>query len=190
MMRFVHASAWKLLLLLISPLIGSSSVLASDQVVVPTHSADRPLLKSIYAGSHQVEDFFDDETKAVAFVFISRACPVAQQYLPSLNEIYREMYADGVRFVAVYSNPRANIQAMAKHAHDTDINFPVMLDTGHRLADLLDVQVIPEVVVLDATLTKRYQGVSTTNSPSVAASRKRPNIICATRSGPSWPANP
>lgn len=156
-MKFMHTSTWTTLLLL-SSLFAQSNAMAGDPIVIPSNSAERPLLKSIYAGCHQVEDFFDDETRAVAFVFISRTCPVAQQYLPSLNELYRQMHADGIRFVAVYSNPRANLQVMAKHAHDRDINFPVMLDTGHRLADLLDVQVIPEVVVLDDSLTKCYQG--------------------------------
>jgi hypothetical protein len=136
-------------------LVGSS---AADPIRVPQQSAERPLLKSIYAGCHQVEDFFDEDTKAVAFVFISDTCPVAQQYIPRLNELYRDLYDEGIRFVAIYSNSRTNLQLMAKHAHEVDLQFPVMMDVQHRLANLLDVQVIPEAVVLDSSMVKRYHG--------------------------------
>ncbi len=156
-MNLTHETARRLLFVLLL-LIFAAHAVDADQILVPSGSAHRPLLKSIYAGCYQVEDFFDQQTKAVAFVFISHTCPVAQQYLPRLNEMYRSLYADGIRFIGVYSNSRVDLQIMARHAQDADIQFPVMLDYEHRLADLLDVQVIPEVVVLDASQSRRYQG--------------------------------
>lgn len=155
-MNLTHNSGCRLLLVLLWG--WASAVNAADPILVPAGSTQRPLLKSIYAGCYQVEDFFDEQTRVVVFAFISHTCPVAQQYLPRLNEMYRSLYADGVRFVGVYSNSGIDLQRMARHAQDADINFPVMLDYEHRLADLLDVQVIPEVVVLDDHQTKRYQG--------------------------------
>ena len=107
---------------------------------------------------HQVGDFLEGDTKAVVFVFVSQHCPVAQQYIPRLNSLYRQHQGQGIQFVAVYSNSRVNVMSMAKHAHDADIQYPAMLDYEHRLADLLDVESIPEVVILDAGLVKRYQG--------------------------------
>jgi hypothetical protein len=138
--------------------VAASAARAGQPILIPRDSGERPLLKSIYAGAYGVRDFFDDEAKAVVFLFASDTCPVARQYGPRLNELYRQFDPQGIRFVSVYSNSRTNILSMAQHAHDVDTHFPVMLDYQHRLADLLDVQVTPEAVVLDADLCKRYQG--------------------------------
>jgi mono/diheme cytochrome c family protein len=51
--------------------------------------------------------------------------------------------------------------SMAACAHDHDIPFPVLQDFEHRLADLLEITTVPEVVVLDVLdggFEKRYQG--------------------------------
>lgn len=139
-------------------MIATSSLVHANPITLPAIFSERPLLKSIYAGSHQLQDFFRDDAVAVVFVFTSQTCPVAQQYVPTLNELHQRFSEHGVRLVAVYTNSRVGIASMAKHAHDADVHFPAMLDYEHRLAKLLDVTVTPEVVVLDAGLHKRYQG--------------------------------
>ena len=107
-MRFLSLEACRTLsFLAVLSIVATAS--GGTPVVIPTNSAQRPLLKSIYAGSHQVSDFFDDQAEVVAFVFISRTCPVAQQYVPTLNKLYRRLHSDGIRFVGVYSNGGANI---------------------------------------------------------------------------------
>ena len=66
--------------------------------------------------------------------------------------------SEGVTFYAIYPNARIDILQMAKHAHDQDLSYPAFIDTDHRLADLLDAEVTPEAVVLNANWEKMYQG--------------------------------
>jgi hypothetical protein len=47
---------------------------------------------------------------------------------------------------------------IADHVLQTDLAFPAYLDREHRLADLLGVEMMSEVVVLDESLERQYQG--------------------------------
>ena len=133
-------------------------VLQAAPVVVPEKRSERPQLKSIYAETHDLGELVPASTPAVVFAFLGVDCPVAQQYLPTFRQLYERFKHDGVLFYGVYPNARVHVVAMAAHAHDHAIPFPVFLDVGHRLADLLEVEVTPEVVVLDGRLEKHYQG--------------------------------
>jgi len=118
----------------------------------------RPRLKSIYSSEHGLEEFVKGEVRGLVLVFLGTDCPVARQYLPRLKQLYEEFRPRQVSFVGVFSDAGANVFKMATFAHDEDISFPVVQDVDHRLADLLDVQSTPEVVVLDKQLEKKYQG--------------------------------
>lgn len=121
-------------------------------------ASERPHLKSIYSSVHDISQFVKDETQAVAVVFLGTECPVARQYLPRLAELHNQYRTQGVQFLGVYSNVGDYVFEMAQHAHDEDIPFPALLDTDHRLADLLGTQTTPEVVLLNRKLEKVYQG--------------------------------
>ncbi len=120
--------------------------------------AKRPRLKSIYSGVHDLGQFVQADSPGLVLVFLGTECPVARQYVPRLVEMHREYRSQGVQFLGIYSDGSVNVLAMARHAHDEDLPFPVLLDIDHRLADLLSVKVTPEVVVLDRRLERRYQG--------------------------------
>jgi thiol-disulfide isomerase/thioredoxin len=132
-------------------------------IALPSKPSERPQLKSIYAQVHGINEFFSKNapggaSEIVVCVFVGRECPVAQQYLPTLAEIHEQYGKHKVRLLAIYANPSDDLMDMAQHAHDADIPFAALLDVDQRLADLLDVQRTPEVVVLDKTLEIRYQG--------------------------------
>lgn len=135
-----------------------AATLQAAPIELPSKPSERPQLKSIYAGTHQITDFFRGDVKIVVCVFLGRDCPVAQQYLPTLAKMHQEFQPQGVQFLAIYSNSGDDLMEMAQHAHDADIPYPALLDTDHRLADLLDVERTPEVVVLSKPLEIRYQG--------------------------------
>jgi hypothetical protein len=121
-------------------------------------SAARPHLKSVYSSVHDMKEFSRGDTKAVVCVFLGTECPVARQYLPRLNELSGEFRDKGVRFLGVYADVGVNVLDMATHAHDAEIVFPVFKDVDQRLVKALDVQFVPEVVVLNSKLEKVYQG--------------------------------
>jgi hypothetical protein len=134
---------------------GSLRAASPLDVASPSH---RPRLKSIYSGVHDLTEFVAQGKRGVVLVFLGTECPVARQYLPRLKELHGEYHLQGVRFLGIYSDIGVNVHKMATHAHDEDIPFPVLLDENHRLADLLEVHVTPEVVLLDGRLKVRYQG--------------------------------
>ena len=147
------------LVLFVAALCSSTAKGESGKPITLPDDVDKhPILKSIYAGQHQLDDFFDEDTEAVVFFFTSQFCPVAQQYVPRLNELHEKYQPRGIQLIAVYSNSRVNLMGMAKHAHDSDIYFPAMLDHEHRLADLLGAKITPEAIVVDRNMMKRYQG--------------------------------
>jgi len=117
-----------------------------------------PILKSIYAGLHTLDELKTSDTKAIVCAFLDTECLIAQSYLPRLKDIHERFQNKGVRVLGIYANTRVNIWTIAVHAHDNDIPFSVFKDVDQHLADRLAVQVTPEIVVLDADLEKKYQG--------------------------------
>ena len=120
--------------------------------------SERPKLQSIYGETHDLTEFAGDKTNGIVLIFLGTECPVARQYLPRLAELYQQHRQRGVEFLGVFADAGVDSFSLATYAHDADIPYPVMIDVEHRLADLLDVQMTPEVVLLDAKLAKVYQG--------------------------------
>jgi peroxiredoxin len=141
-----------------SLLLAAGTATAAEQIVLPKKLSERPQLKTIYSSVHQLTDFVQKDTKAVACIFMGTVCPVAQQYAPRLAELHEEYKKQGVQFLAIYSNSEDHVMSMATHAHDADLPYPALLDFKHRLADLLEARRTPEVVLIDAKLRKHYQG--------------------------------
>lgn len=134
------------------------SLCFADPVLIPNSAAKRPLLKSIYGGYHQLSEFQQTDTKALVLVFLGIECPVSQQYLPRLSEIHKEFSSQQVQLLALYPDVGLDLFSMAACAHDNNVPFPVLQDYEHRLADVLEITTVPEVVVLDGRLEKKYQG--------------------------------
>ncbi|NIL95996.1 MAG: redoxin domain-containing protein [Planctomycetales bacterium] len=130
----------------------------ADPILPLSNDALPPRLKSIYSELHSLDELADPGRPATVWIFLGIDCPVAQQYAPTLKNLYDKYRKQGVQFYGVYPNARVDLLKMARHAHDHELPFPVFLDAEHRLADLLSVEVTPEVVVLDAAWEKRYQG--------------------------------
>ena len=85
-------------------------------------------------------------------------CPVVRQYVPRLNELNAEFQPLGIKFLAIFSNARDNVLAMANYVCETDLAIAAFSDGQHRLADLLHAQVMSEVVVLNPSFEVHYQG--------------------------------
>ncbi len=144
-------------LVIVLAVITPAGVVA-EPLSIPTSAAKRPVLKSIYAGSHQLSEFRQPETKAIVLAFLGLECPVSQQYIPRLRAIHEQFSPEHVQLLAIYPDAGVNLFSMAASAHDNNVPFPALQDYEHRLADLLEVTTVPEVVVLDHHFEKRYQG--------------------------------
>lgn len=98
------------------------------------------------------------DAKATVIVFTSTACPVCNGYAPRLAEIAKKHAADKVTWVGIASHPADDADTVAKHVRASEFPFPLLKDDGTTLADKLQVDRVPTVLVLDAGRTVRYAG--------------------------------
>lgn len=145
-------------LALIATVLGACAPLHAASPLDVAQPSQRPHLKSIYSSVCDLSQALGANDRALVLVFLGTECPVVRQYVPRLAELHEKYRPQGIQFLGIYSDVGVNVFQMATHAHDADIPFPVLLDVDHRLADLLEVKVTPEVVLLDRILERKYQG--------------------------------
>ncbi|HRI87455.1 MAG TPA: redoxin domain-containing protein [Candidatus Hydrogenedentes bacterium] len=98
------------------------------------------------------------EAKAYVLVFSSTTCPVAQRYLPKINELNKTYAGKNVVFALVNAAADDSIQQMAYHAIEYKIDVPVVKDIDGGVCMALGATRTPEAVVLDADGVIRYRG--------------------------------
>jgi thiol-disulfide isomerase/thioredoxin/mono/diheme cytochrome c family protein len=98
------------------------------------------------------------DAKAVVVLFLGTECPVNNAYAPVLAGLHEKYAPKDVVFVAVNSNQQDDAAAVAKHAKEFGIPFPVLKDEGAAVADKFHAERTPEAFVLDGSLTARYRG--------------------------------
>jgi peroxiredoxin len=103
-----------------------------------------------------LDDFKDK--KAFVLVFVDRACPVAQKYLPVLEALHQKLQTSGVQFLALNPSPDDSILEMAGHALSLKITFPFAKDFAGKCAKSLGVERVPTVVILNDKREIVYRG--------------------------------
>jgi peroxiredoxin len=98
------------------------------------------------------------DKKAVVVVFLGTQCPINNAYLPRLAELHKNFAEQGVQFFAVNSNQHDTPRAIAEHAKENAIPFPVLRDAQQKLADQFGAQRTPEAFVLDGKRKIVYHG--------------------------------
>ncbi len=99
------------------------------------------------------------EAKGYALVFMNTSCPIAQRYLPRLEELHKKYAAQGIQFVAVYNSQDETPKDIAAHGLDAGLTFP--LGVGRRAkvhARRLGVERVPQAVLLDGSQEGRLLG--------------------------------
>ncbi|MFO0955985.1 MAG: redoxin domain-containing protein [Isosphaeraceae bacterium] len=95
---------------------------------------------------------------AAAVVFCSAECPISNAYSPLLNDLAKTHPAEKLRLVGVFVDPDLTSAALAAHAKEYGLNFPVALDRRGTIARKLGATVTPEAFVIDDRGQVRYQG--------------------------------
>lgn len=101
-------------------------------------------------------DFKDK--KAVVVVFTGRECPVNIFYMPRLKELSAKYQAKGIQFLAINSNSQDSAEAIANHAKQNGLVFPVLKDADQKVAGLFGATRTPEAFIVDSMGAIRYQG--------------------------------
>ncbi len=98
------------------------------------------------------------DAKAVVVVFLGTECPVNNQYAGTLTKLHAEYAKKGVAFVGVNSNSQDDAAAVAKHAKQYELPFPVLKDADAAIADRFAAERTPEAVVLTPAGDVAYRG--------------------------------
>src|SRR5579884_105736 len=99
-----------------------------------------------------------EKNKAVVLVFLGVECPLSNQFVPILADLYKEYNRKGIAFVGINANAQDGRERVAVHARQHNIPFPVVKDTGNTVADQLGARRTPEAFVVDSSITIRYRG--------------------------------
>ena len=96
--------------------------------------------------------------RITVIAFLGTECPLAKLYGPRLATLHSEYRARGVAFVGINSNAQDANTEIAAYARRHGIEFPMLKDSGNRVADQMSAVRTPEVFVLDADRRVRYWG--------------------------------
>ena len=122
-------------------ILGSVSAIAAETPISDFKLQD-------YLGAeHKLSDWQDKDLVVVAF--LGTECPLAKLYGSRLAEIAKEYAADGVQFVGINSNQQDTLREIAHYASQHKIEFPLLKDSAHEVADQFGAERTPTVYVLD-----------------------------------------
>lgn len=98
------------------------------------------------------------DAKASVVLFIATKCPVSNDYNERMAKIAADYAPKGIKFYGINSNKAELMPEIAEHTKDNKFSFPVLKDTGNKIADRFDAKVTPEVFVVSATGDLVYHG--------------------------------
>jgi peroxiredoxin len=124
--------------------------------VIGVKAPNSSVLRDVRGNRRALHDF--KGYRAVVLAFLGTECPLSSLSLPGLIELEKRFRAQQVQFLAIYPNAHDDLDRVAAHAYDHDVPFPVLRDSGQRLADALGVSRVPTVVVLDGQFVVQYRG--------------------------------
>jgi peroxiredoxin/mono/diheme cytochrome c family protein len=145
-------------------LLSTSLLLAATFVLVGAAQGDQ-------ATSTKIDDFtlhdhlgakhsFGEwrDKKAVVVVFLGTECPLAKLYGRRLAEIAAVYEPRGVQFVGIDSNVQDTLQKIGQYVRVHKIEFPVLKDPAHEVADRFGATRTPEAFVLNGEGQILYRG--------------------------------
>jgi hypothetical protein len=164
----------------------SSFAFAGEPVVAIGRRVPNLAFKDIRYVNRSLDDL--PKAKAFALVFVDAGCPLAQRYLPAIQEIDNAYRDKGVVLLAIDSGAADSITATAAITAPHGYTFPVVKDFDAVCARALGVDRTPECAVLDADRRLRYRGRiddqhRTTGGRSAASSRELRDALDAVLAG-------
>lgn len=117
-------------------------------------------------------------------IFVSVQCPVSNAYNGRMEKLYEDYKSKGIALVGINSNATEAPEAVKAHAKEKNLNFPILKDSGNRVADRLGAGRTPEVFFLDARGRLVYHGsIDNAQNPVMVNTNHLRNAIDATLAG-------
>ena len=159
-----------------APSIGSRA----PDFSLPPASGGQPFTLSRELSKHRL----------TVLMFIATRCPYSNGYNGRMEKLSAD-YADrNVEVLGINSNEGEPAAAVVEHARSHGLTFPILKDSGSKVADLYGAQRTPEIFVLDAAGVLRYHGRIDENSQDPAGVRSPDlrNALDALTAGRAVPA--
>ncbi|MEO5917808.1 MAG: redoxin family protein [Luteolibacter sp.] len=100
----------------------------------------------------------DPKSKATVLIFLSTTCPICNKYAPEITRLAKTYTAHGISFLLVQIEKDLSPEGARKHANDFNLPSPVILDPGHRLANITGCTSTPQVAVVSSDRIVVYRG--------------------------------
>ena len=91
-------------------------------------------------------------------IFVATKCPVSNAYNERMEKLAQDYKAKGINVIGINSNVAELADAVKAHAAANNLTFPILKDSGNKIADRLGATVTPEVYFLDAGNKLLYRG--------------------------------
>lgn len=96
---------------------------------------------------------------ATVYVFLAETCPISQQAMLALRNLYATYASCGVQFVGLFPDQQTSPADIAAFGRTFKVPFPLKLDRKKLLTRRFQARITPEVVVAAADgHTVLYQG--------------------------------
>ncbi len=96
--------------------------------------------------------------KGAVFIFIAVQCPVSNAYNERMEKLAQDYKARGVNVVGINANEPESAADIKAHAAAKHLTFPILKDSGSKIADMLGATRTPEAYYLDANNKLLYHG--------------------------------
>jgi peroxiredoxin len=96
-------------------------------------------------------------SKGTVFIFLSAQCPVVKGYVERIQAVAKDYSDKGINFVGINSNSTEDL-AWVKSNAEANFKFPVLIDSGAKIADKWGASVTPEVYFFGADGKLAYRG--------------------------------
>ena len=137
----------------------STSVLAANfldkKVVKIGETVPDFQLEDVSGKEHQLSDH---RGSIVMLHFWSATCPFVVRYDEELKKIAEDYKDRGVIVLGIDSNKSETLDQIKKVADERKVNYPVLIDSGNKIADQFGAITTPHVFLIDKEGKLLYEG--------------------------------
>jgi len=91
-------------------------------------------------------------------LFIAVQCPVSNAYNERMEQLAQDYKAKGIAVIGINANAAEDADAVKSHAAEHKLSFPILKDSGNKIADKLGASVTPEAYFIDQNNKLLYHG--------------------------------
>ncbi len=106
---------------------------------------------------HSLQQLSEEKTATVV-LFLATQCPIATDYAERIVALFDAYAEKDVQFVGINSNKQEPVEEIAEYSEKHGFDFPVLKDSGNKIADYFAARRTPEVFLLDKERILRYRG--------------------------------